>query len=74
VVDVVVRIDHGSDRQVAPYMLTEELEAGARRLDRDQHVEHDPASLAAHERHLRQVEPADELWSSLGDGADQAAR
>ena len=59
VIDVVVRIDDRLHRKVALHVLAKELQPRAGRLDRDQHIKDNPAGLAAHDGHRRQVEPPD---------------
>ena len=58
VIAVVVGIDHGGDRQTLAHMLLKQLPCRPHRFGGRQHVEQDPARLAAHEGGLRQVEPA----------------
>ena len=58
VVAMIVRVDHGRDRQPLAPMLLEQLPGGAGHLARDRHVENDPPRSSADEADLRQVEAA----------------
>ena len=57
-VAVVVGIDHGGDRQTLAHMFLKQLPCRAHRFGGRQHIEQNPARLAAHEGGLRQVEAA----------------
>ena len=59
VVAVGVRIDDRRDRQSLAFMLLEHLPGGPHRIRGDKAVEHDPSRLAADERGLGEVDPAD---------------